>query len=181
MGAAADASAFDGESCATASTWGDRLRPSGLISAGTACICMDAIHRGSIDPGACELFHGIRCLLFRIAGGVGDQSKTQGKLRLPSESIILRNPKSLTEQGHPAATEPRGGNFDGVSWPRGFVPLMTGVSALSVYASHARMEATLSPPVSSRWLIAARETMSLLPVYRKPFQGIMSVSWRITN
>ena len=56
-------------------------------------------------------------------------------------------------------------------------PQCPSVSALSVYAPHARMGSTLRPPMSSRWLSAATETMSLLPMYRKPFQGIMSVSW----
>jgi hypothetical protein len=49
---------------------GDRLRPSGLVSADRTRVCMDPIDSGASDPATSELVYGIRCMLFPIASGV---------------------------------------------------------------------------------------------------------------
>jgi len=67
VGTTADTSTLDGESCETAGARGDRLRPSGIVSAGRSRVCLDAVDRGANDPGTSQLFHGIRCVLFPIA------------------------------------------------------------------------------------------------------------------
>src|SRR5438046_2624348 len=51
VGTAADMRAPDGESCETAGGGCDRLRPSGIVSASRARVCLDASDRRATDPG----------------------------------------------------------------------------------------------------------------------------------
>jgi len=70
VGATDNAGSLDGQPCETAGLGCYRFRPSVIVSAGRACVCMDAIGRSASDLGASELLHGIRCLLSRFSVGV---------------------------------------------------------------------------------------------------------------
>ena len=70
VGTAANTRAPDGESCETAGAGCDCLRPSGIVSASRARVCLDASDRGASAPGASELFHGIRWVLFPLSSSL---------------------------------------------------------------------------------------------------------------